>query len=118
VIEEYMQTTSNQVGDITVVQVDKARIDASNSRDFKAKVVPLVEAHPKVVIDMSAVEFVDSTGLGALVSCLKAASASGGDLRLCNISKPVRILFELTRMHRVFNIHNTLDEAVAAFGGS
>lgn len=110
-----MQATLSEMEDVKVVCIEKGRIDASNSREFKTRVIPIVEQHRKVVVDLSSVDFIDSTGLGALVSCLKGASAAGGDLRLCSVSKPVRTLFELTRMHRVFNIHNTLDEALAAF---
>lgn len=112
-----MEPTIKTSGDVAVLHVDAGTLDASNSREFKTKVTPIVESNRKVLIDMSSLEFVDSTGLGALVSCLKAATAAGGDLRLCSVRKPVRTLFELTRMHRVFSIYNSLDEAVAAYQG-
>jgi anti-sigma B factor antagonist len=64
---------------------------------------------------MQHVQFVDSAGIGAIISCLKTLSANGGDLKLCNVAKPVRGLFELVRLHRLLDILNTKEEAVRAF---
>ena len=76
---------------------------------------PVLESNRHVVFDLSNVEFVDSSGLGSILSCLRLLNASGGDLKLCHMRKPVRVLFELVRMHRVFDIAETLDDAVKAF---
>ena len=68
-----------------------------------------------VVMDLAKVEFMDSSGLGALIALLKRVADRGGDLKLCCIQKKVRLVFEITRAHRVFEILDTVDEAVAAF---
>jgi anti-sigma B factor antagonist len=60
---------------------------------------------------------VDSSGLGAFISCLRKLNGKGGDLKLCGMSKQVRAVFELVRMHRIFEIFGTTDEAVHAFQG-
>jgi anti-sigma B factor antagonist len=65
-----------------------------------------------VVLDMSALNFVDSSGLGALLSCLRAMNGKNGQLRLYGMTKPVRALFELVRMHRIFTIYNSREEAL------
>ena len=75
----------------------------------------LMQDRARVVLDMAGVKFVDSSGLGALISCLRQANGRKGDLRLCEMSRTVRALFELMRMHRVFNIHDTRADAVASF---
>jgi anti-sigma B factor antagonist len=64
---------------------------------------------------MSELKFVDSSGLGAILSCLRQQNASGGELKLCGMLKPVRALFELVRMHRIFDMYNTREEAIMAF---
>jgi len=69
------------------------------------------------VLDLSRLRFVDSSGLGALLSCLRQLTGRGGDLRLSGMSKPVRALFELVRMHRIFDIYPTKEEAIKAFTG-
>lgn len=63
-----------------------------------------------VLIDLQDVTFIDSSGLGALVSALKAVRAAGGKLFICSINAQVRMLFELTSMDRVFQIFSNRDE--------
>ena len=67
-----------------------------------------------VVMDLAKVEFMDSSGLGTLIALLKRVAGRGGDLKLCCIQKKVRLVFEITRAHRVFEILDTPDEAVEA----
>ena len=66
----------------------------------------------KVIFDLAELRFVDSSGLGAFLSSLRQLNATGGDLKLCGMTKPVRALFELVRMHKIFDICGTKDEAI------
>ncbi len=109
--------TVEQTEDIAIVTVAGKRLDSANSRDFKAEIAPVLAAHRKLVLDLSELTYVDSSGLGAMLSSLRQATGGGGDLKLCCLSKPVRALIELVRMHRIFEILNTREEAVRAFGG-
>ena len=68
-----------------------------------------------MIFDLAELRFVDSSGLGAILSSLRQLNANGGDLKLCGMSKPVRALFELVRMHKIFEIHETRDDAIRAF---
>jgi len=99
-----------------VIECRGDNLDASNVRDFREDMKRLMKDHTHVVLDMSRMKFVDSSGLGALIACLRDANGRKGDLRLCAMSRPVRALFELMRMHRVFCIHETVENAVASFG--
>lgn len=98
-----------------VIELRTDNLDASNVREFKDAVQALIHEQNRVVLDMSAVKFVDSSGLGALISCLRLLNTRRGDFKLCAMSKPVRALFELMRMHRVFNIYDARTEAVKSF---
>jgi anti-sigma B factor antagonist len=100
---------------VLVVHMYVDNLDAGNVREFKDAIVPLIGERNQVVLDMTSVKFVDSSGLGVLISCLRLANSRGGDFRLCALSATVLALFELMRMHRVFNIHNTCDEALRSF---
>lgn len=102
--------------DVLVIQPGVPAIDASNVREFRDALHSLVQDRSKVVLDLSGVKFIDSSGLGALIGCLRQVNGRKGDLRLCSMSTTVRALFELMRMHRVFNIHATREDAVIAFG--
>jgi len=110
-----VEPTIGQIDDVTIITVPGPRLDASQSPAFKRSIAPVLTASPKVIFDMSELQFVDSTGLGTIVSCLKMLNASGGDLKLCGLSKSIRALFELVRLHRVFDIYNSKEEAAGAF---
>lgn len=66
----------------------------------------------KVVIDLSAIDFIDSSGLGALINGLKSTRQAGGDLRIAGPTEQVRLVLELTNMDRVLNAY---DDAETAF---
>ena len=110
-----MELTCEDNDSVMVVVLVATQLDASTAADFKHSVTPVLEAYSQIVFDLSQLGFVDSSGLGALLSCLRQLHARGGDLKLCGITKPVRALFELVRMHRVFHIFDTQDEAIRAF---
>jgi anti-sigma B factor antagonist len=110
-----VDVTRNKVGDVTVLIPRVSYLDASNTADFKRQMTTFVERKARVVVDLAQVEFVDSSGCGALISCLRQLRSVEGDLKLCSITRPVRSLFELVRLHRIVDIYNTCDEAVKAF---
>lgn len=100
---------------MVIAEVPVDELDASNAGELKRAMAPLWEANSKLVIDLGRVRFVDSSGLGAMLSCLRQLTAKGGDLKLCGMSKQVRATFELVRMHRIFDIFGTREEAAHAF---
>jgi len=105
-------------GDVVVVAVALDKLDMSTANEFKRMMAPIVKDNKRVVLDMNSVTFVDSSGLGAILSCLRELSSEGGDMKLCQVQKRVRVMFELVRMHRILSILNTPDEAVQAFGAN
>lgn len=112
-----MDLVVDKVEDVAVVEIPVEELDASNTGEWKQDIAPVLEANKKLVIDLSRLHFVDSSGLGALLSCLRQIRAAGGDLKLSGMQKQVRAVFELVRMHRIFDIYATREEAVHAFQG-
>ncbi len=111
-----MQLKMTEQNDIVNISVEEERMDAHNSGDLKEQMLQLFdEGKCNLVIDLSSVRFIDSSGLGALVSGFKNASAREGSLKLCCLQPQVRSMFELTRLHRVFEIFANLDEALDSF---
>jgi anti-sigma B factor antagonist len=74
----------------------------------------LTDGAQRVVVDLGATEFMDSSGLGALIGSLKLARQAGGDLRIVNVSPAVRMVLELTSMHRVLIPYPSAEEAFPA----
>lgn len=109
-----MNLMVEEIGDAVVVVVPVDELDAGNVAEFKRDIAPLLQTHRALVLDLSPVRFVDSSGLGAILSCLRQLAAKGGDLKLCGMVRQVRTLFELVRMHRIFDIYASQAEAVGA----
>ena len=110
-----MELQDEKQGDILVIKVLGGRLDAYCAQTFKKQVVGLLGDNEKVVVALDDISFVDSSGLGALLSCLREANKRGGDMKIAGTQPPVRAMFELTRMHRVLEIFNTVDEAVQSY---
>lgn len=103
-------------GAVVLIEIKEERLDAHNSSDLKAQMLSLFEEGKNdLVVDLSEVRFVDSSGLGALVSGFKNASARNGNLKLSGLQPQVRSMFELTRLHRVFEIFPGTEEALTSF---
>jgi anti-sigma B factor antagonist len=98
-----------------VIEVQSTTLTASNSKEFKAALEPYLEAETNIVINLERVTFLDSSGLGIFLFCLKKLNQKGGDVKLCNVTKPVRVLFELVRLHQIIEVFNTKEEALASF---
>jgi anti-sigma B factor antagonist len=70
---------------------------------------------PKFIINLQSLEFIDSTGLGGLVSCLKRCIEAGGDLKIAQLPAKPRMVFEITRAHKVFDIFDDLETAIESY---
>lgn len=90
-------------------------LDVSLQRVFRDGLENMIAARDDVVLDFTAVTFIDSSCLGALVSLARGIRERNGDFRLAGLSEHTRSIFQITRMERVFKIFNTVDEAVASF---
>jgi phosphoserine phosphatase RsbU/P len=113
-----MLATIEPSGDVTIIRIASDTLDAGNEKRFKKEVVSSLGPNSKVILDMSEVTFIDSSGLGVILSCYRHLNASNGDLKLCCLNEQVRTLLELVRMHRIFDIYGTCEEALASFSGS
>jgi anti-sigma B factor antagonist len=112
--EKNMNVKDLQEGKVLIVKPLENRIEASNSTAFKGFIVDKInDGARQMILDLSAVEFVDSSGLGAIVSCLKTIGDEG-NLVMCGVSKTVMNLFKLTRMTRIFQFFKTPADAVEA----
>jgi anti-sigma B factor antagonist len=109
-----MELVCEYIDNVTVIALVGPQLDASTAGEFKLEVAPVLEQHPQVIFDLSQLGFIDSSGLGSLLACLRHQQTRGGDLKLCGMSKSVRALFELVRMHRIFHIFETQTEAIRA----
>jgi len=112
----YKDYIKEEIGDVVVESVNLTRATLKEADKFKKTLIRDIEmGKRKIVVDLSACEFIDSTFLGTLVVSLKKVAALGGDLKLVGFQPNVRSMFELTRMYRVFESFETIDAAVDSF---
>lgn len=71
----------------------------------------LAGGHTRLVVDLSGIDFIDSSGLGALVGCLKSARQAGGDLRIAAPNKQVTMVLQLSNLDRVLKAYDTAEDA-------
>lgn len=107
-----MELLLEQTDGAAIITVMWKELDAHTAGDFRNRMAPVVQEHPQIILDLGPVHFLDSSGLGAILSLLKKVRSERGELRICNASSPVRKLFELVRFHRIVDIFNTREEAV------
>jgi anti-sigma B factor antagonist len=113
-----MELALRQVGQSLVVSfVGRVNLEGETSLLFKDKLKGLIaDGSAHVVMDLGNVGFLDSQGLGALISCLKVLRQGDGTFVLTNLSEPVEAVLRITRLLRVFDVFPTVEEALRARG--
>jgi anti-sigma B factor antagonist len=102
-------------GDICIVEVE-GQLIVGNRQELKQKVLDEMEKGTrKVLVDFARTGYIDSSGLGALVSLAKKIREMGGDLRLANLNDDLQTLFELTKLDTMFQISQTRERALENF---
>lgn len=103
--------------DDAVVVCPRGRLDMVAAPKLRALVEDAVaNGSIRVVIDCSGIEFLDSSGLGAVVAGLKRTRQAGGDLRIANVSGQALMVLELTTLDRVLRAYGSVDEALGGNG--
>ncbi|MGR9074044.1 MAG: STAS domain-containing protein [Gammaproteobacteria bacterium] len=107
-----MKTKQEKMNGFLVLSCLEERLDAHNSVEFKELIMDLIEkGEVNIIVHLGQVRFIDSSGLGALLSGFKNATSRSGTFSLSNIQPQVLSMFELTRLNRVFDIYSELEEA-------
>jgi anti-sigma B factor antagonist len=110
-----MAFTVRKQGGVLVIDVD-GQLIVGNRQDLKQRVLDALEAGDrKFLIDFTRTGYIDSSGLGVLVSLSKKIRDEGGDLRLAGLNEDLKTLFELTKLDTLFAITDSADQALAAF---
>jgi anti-sigma B factor antagonist len=110
-----MALSTTTRGDVTVVQVD-GQLTVGNRQELKTAVQGAVDAGArKFVLDCGGTSYIDSSGLGALVTIAKRVREAGGQVRLAALNDDLRSLFELTKLDTLFAIYPDADQGLAGF---
>jgi anti-sigma B factor antagonist len=105
----------SQHNDVTIVEVT-GQLIVANRQELKDDVLKLLDSGSrKFLIDFRDTAYIDSSGLGVLVSLSKKIREKGGEMRLSNLNEDLRTLFELTKLDTLFHIADTRDQALKDF---
>ena len=111
-----MTTSTRRIGAVTVVDIS-GRIElGGESAALRDMVCDLLsKGHTQILLNLGEVHYIDSSGLGALVSAFTTVRKQGGELKLLNLTNKVRDLMQITKLYTVFDITNNEAEAVNSF---
>jgi anti-sigma B factor antagonist len=111
-----VKLNTRQVGDVSVVDV-AGRITlgegSSALRDLLREMVG--KGNKKILLNLGEVSYIDSSGIGELVSGFTTVTNSGGQLKLLNLNKRVKDLLQITKLYTVFDVHEDEAGAVRSF---
>jgi len=108
-----MQLQNTTERNIKFIQLPRRILIANAKETRKLLHSFLGKKQPLLALDMSSVEFIDSSGLAVLINCLQTSRRNSGDVCLFGMRDTVRTLFEITRLHTLFPIVNYREDAVA-----
>ena len=110
-----MDLNTRTIGNVKVLELSGSfdAYNASHARQWFEDVTS--DGTKNIVVNLNRVSFLDSTALSTLVQGLKRSRTVQGDVRLCGLQQPVRMIFELTQLDRVFEIYPCEEDAVQAF---
>jgi anti-sigma B factor antagonist len=110
-----MSYTTDTRDDVAVIHID-GRFDAQSAPSVAEWLEHTAATTPgRIVVDLADTPFLDSSALAVLVRAVKRCRMRGGDVRLCGVQPPVRLMFELTRLDRAFDMFADVEAAVSSF---
>jgi len=108
-----LQLNIETIGNTTVVTPD-GDIDLSKSTELRSSLQPILQEQPtRLVIDLHAVPYMDSSGLATLIEALQISRQHGKEFILCHLSEGVQSIIALSRLDQIFKITSTREEALA-----
>jgi len=111
-----MQCKARQVDDVLVVEITGEIMGGNDSNSFRSIIYDAIENDQVfIVADLKHATWMNSSGLGMLISGLTTLRSSGGDLRLANLSEKVRRPLEITKLESVFMTYNSVEEAINSY---
>jgi anti-sigma B factor antagonist len=114
-----MTSTIRQLGGVTIVDISGRIQLGEESAALRDLVCDLLSnGYKKILFNLSEVNYIDSSGLGHLVSAFTSVRKQGGDLKLLNLTKNVHNVMQLTRLYTVFEIMDNEATAIKSFGQS
>jgi anti-sigma B factor antagonist len=113
-----MDSEKSPDGEVVLFRPELRKIDLLNSEAFHASLLSLMRGKSRLVLDLSNVQFIDSSGLGKIVASLRSFRESGGEMRICGVQPPVHVLFTMVRLGEIVGIDADARSATLGLRGA
>lgn len=114
-----MKFKQNPVGDVMVLELSGKIMGGPDHEKFQNEIKDLIgQGHVDVLLNLAKVNWVNSTGLGILVSAFHTVKKNGGQLKICSVSDRIDNILNVTQLKLVFETFEDVDEALASFNQS
>lgn len=113
-----MDIVAEIINGTTLVAVSAPHLDANNADEFRHRMEMIMNSAAAVVLDLSGVGVIDSSGLGAILYCMRHLNARNLQLGICGMSRAVQIMFDLARLEKIVHVYPSRDAAIAALHAS
>ena len=111
-----MKCNTKKENNVVIIEIEGEIMGGTEADDFKNILYQAIEEDiVNIVVDLEKATWMNSSGLGMLITGLSTIRSSGGDFRLANVSDRIRRPLEITRLDTVFSIHKSVKEAVTSF---
>jgi len=111
-----MKFKAGQEGDVTILTINGKIMGGPDHEKFHAEMKRLIsEGRLKILLDFAKVPWINSTGLGILISGYASLKQAEGRMMICNVNERVLSLFYTAQLHDLFETHKTTEEALKAF---
>jgi len=110
-----MKVKEDRLSDVTVCSLE-GEININNSPELRKIFEAIIKKNDKkVLLDFTQVSYVDSSGLATLIEMFQRLKKIGGHMRMCGMNEKIRNIFEITKLHKLFDICDTKDTAIKDF---
>lgn len=103
-------------GDVLIVVPEFSELDIQNSNQFKSTLTAYLDkGNVKILVNLKNIKYIDSSGLGSIVSLMKKTLHLNGEFKLCELTPDVESAFSTTQLNRIFDISSTEDNGIKSF---
>ncbi|CCO24329.1 STAS domain-containing protein [Maridesulfovibrio hydrothermalis] len=108
-----MEISFNQIDEVTVVKINSQELNHVVSHDFQRQIAPLFDEKKfNIALDMSSVDFMDSMGIGTLITLRNKLMKEKGCIAMFNITDRVKKIIDIAALHKIFELYGTEEDAV------
>ena len=110
-----LKLSTRDVNGVTIIDLSGRIVFGDEAAMLRDKVKSIIPTNSRVILNLSQISYIDSGGIGTMVSLFTSARAAGGDIKLVNLTKRVGDLLQITKLITIFETYDSENQALQAF---